>query len=215
MTDIPVELFPALDTLEYVLHGFTLRVAGLDVRSDRTTALKRLESCHESVRRRFFPRQFRLAEQVHGNRVAVVSIGSPAQSAGVDAIVTRDRDVFLGIYVADCCAVFLVDPRRRAVGLVHSGKKGTFLNVVGQTVLRMAEEFGSDPVDLIAQLSPCIRPPHYEVDFAAEIVAQLEQCGVRQVFDSGENTGSDLTRFYSYRMERGRTGRMLALLALK
>jgi len=79
----------------------------------------------------------------------------------------------------------------------------------------MTQEFGSAPDDLIAQLSPCIRPPHYEVDFAAEIVAQLEQSGVSQVFDSGENTGSDLSRFYSYRMERGLTGRMLALLALK
>ena len=215
MTDIPVELFPALGSLEYVLHGFTLRVAGLDVQSDRTTALCRLGSYHESVRRGFSPRQARLAEQVHGNGVAVVSIESPAKSAGVDAIITRDRGVFLGVYVADCCAVFLVDPRQRAVGLVHSGKKGTSLNVVGRTVLRMTQEFGSAPDDLIAQLSPCIRPPHYEVDFAAEIVAQLEQSGVSQVFDSGENTGSDLSRFYSYRMERGLTGRMLALLALK
>ena len=215
MTDIPVELFPALGRLEYVLHGFTLRVAGLDVRSDRTTALSRLDSYHESVRRRFFPRQSRLAEQVHGNEVAVVSSESPAKSAGVDAIVTRDRNVFLGIYVADCCAIFLVDPRQRAVGLAHSGKRGTSLNIVGRTVLRMSEEFGSDPDDLIAQLSPCIRPPHYEVDFAAEIVTQLEQCGVSRIFDSGENTGSDLSRFYSYRMEKGLTGRMLALLALK
>jgi polyphenol oxidase len=215
MTDIPVELFPAIDSLEFVLHGFTLRVAGLDVRSDRTTALRRLDSYHERVRRRFLPREPRLAEQVHGNEVAVVSIGSPVKSAGVDAIITRDRGVFLGVYVADCCAVFLVDPRQRAVGLVHSGKKGTSLNIVGRTVLRMTEEFGSAPDDLIAQLSPCIRPPHYEVDFAAEIVAQLRHRGVGQVFDSGENTGSDLSRFYSYRMEKGLTGRMLALLALK
>jgi copper oxidase (laccase) domain-containing protein len=215
MTDIPVELFPALGRLEFVLHGFTLRVAGLDVRSDRTTALRRLDFYHESVRRRFFPRQARLAEQVHGNEVAVVAIGSPAKSAGVDAIITGDRGVFLGVYVADCCAVFLVDPRQRAVGLVHSGKRGTSLNIVGRTVLRMSEEFRSNPEDLIVQLSPCIRPPHYEVDFAAEIVAQLKQCGVSQIFDSGENTGSDLRRFYSYRMEKGLTGRMLALLALR
>jgi copper oxidase (laccase) domain-containing protein len=43
----------------------------------------------------------------------------------------------------------------------------------------------------------------------------LEQCRVGRVFDSGENTGSDLNRFYSYRMEKGLTGRMLALLALR
>ena len=211
----PVERFSTLTALGFVLHGFTLRVAGLDVRTERKTALQELDSYHESLRREFVPRQARLAEQVHGNAVAVVSIGSPFKSAGVDAIVTRDRNVYLGVYVADCCAVFLVDPRQRAIGLVHSGRKGTSLNIVEQTVRRMSEEFGTNPGDAIAQLSPCIRPPHYEVDFAAEIVEQLKQSGLRQVFDCGENTGSDLNKFYSYRMEKGRTGRMLALLALQ
>jgi purine-nucleoside/S-methyl-5'-thioadenosine phosphorylase / adenosine deaminase len=215
MTNLPVERFPALGELEYVLHGFTLRIAGLDVRTDRETALQRLDSYHEIARKEFAPRQERLAEQVHGNAVTVVSTGSPFKSAGADAIVTRDRNVYLGIYVADCCAVYLVDSRQKAVGLAHSGRKGTALNVVGETLRRMSREFGTDPDDVIAQLSPCIRPPHYEVDFAAEIVEQLEQGGVRRVFDSSENTGSDLNRFYSYRMEKGQTGRMLALLALK
>jgi hypothetical protein len=111
--------------------------------------------------------------------------------------------------------VFLVEPKQRVIGLVHSGKKGTTLNVVGAAVRKMSTEFGSDPLSIVAQLSPCIRPPHYEIDFAGEIVQQLKQSGVKQVFDSGENTGLDLGRFYSYRMERGRTGRMLAFLALK
>jgi copper oxidase (laccase) domain-containing protein len=78
----------------------------------------------------------------------------------------------------------------------------------------MAMEYGTEPADLVAQLSPCIRPPFYEVDFAANIVQSLKRSGVRQVFDSGENTAADLERYYSYRMEKGRTGRMLALLGI-
>jgi copper oxidase (laccase) domain-containing protein len=215
MTNPPVERFPALDSLETVLHGFILRVPGLDVRTDREAALARLDAFHNNVRRGFGSRVSRLAQQVHGNSVAIVTIDSPPVSAKVDALVTRDPRVFLGIHVADCCAVFLVDPKQRVIGLAHSGKKGTELNVVGVTVSTMAAEFGTDPADLVAQLSPCIRPPHYEVDFAAQIVRDLRRSGVRQIFDSGENTATDLEKFYSYRMERGRTGRMLALLALK
>ena len=64
-------------------------------------------------------------------------------------------------------------------------------------------------------LSPCIRPPYYEVDFAQSIVAQIRAEKVSKIYDDGENTGSDLERFYSYRMEKGRTGRMLAYLALR
>jgi polyphenol oxidase len=214
-TSPPVERFPAIDALEDVLHGFILRVPGLDVRADRQCALRKLNALHEIARRRFGTRQVRLAEQVHGDSVAVVTVDSAAKSARVDALITSDRDVLLAIHVADCCAVFLVDPHQSAIGLVHSGKKGTELNIVGAAVQKMTSAFGTDPADLVAQLSPCIRPPHYEVDFAADIVRSLKRSGVNSVFDSGKNTAADLERYYSYRMEKGRTGRMLALLALK
>jgi polyphenol oxidase len=215
MTNPPVERFPALDALEDVLHGFVLRVPGLDVSAGREIALRRLDVFHEVARRTFGERQVRLAEQVHGNSVGVVTVDSAGKTAQVDALITRDPEVLLGIHVADCCAVFLVDPQLSAIGLVHSGKKGTELNVVAAAVQKMATEFGTDPADLVAQLSPCIRPPHYEVDFAADIVQNLKRAGVKRVFDSGENTGADLERFYSYRMEKGQTGRMLALLAVR
>jgi copper oxidase (laccase) domain-containing protein len=78
----------------------------------------------------------------------------------------------------------------------------------------MHEHFGSNPADLTVQLSPCIRPPHYEIDFAAKIVEQLSAAGVKQIHDSGVCTACDINRYYSYRVEKGKTGRMLALLGL-
>jgi polyphenol oxidase len=212
--DPSVERFPALDELENVQHGFVLRVPGLDVRANREMALQRLEEFHQLARQSFGARHFCLAEQVHGNSVAAVTADSAPKSPRADALITRDPQVLLGIYVADCCAVFLVDSRRSAIGLVHSGKKGTELNIVGAVIQKMAMEYGTEPGDLVAQLSPCIRPPFYEVDFAENIVQNLRRSGVRQVFDSGENTAADLERYYSYRMEKGRTGRMLALLGI-
>jgi polyphenol oxidase len=215
MTNAPVERFPALDALEDVLHAFVLRVPGLDVCADREVALRRLDAFHEVARRSFGRRQMRCGEQVHGKAVAAVTVDSAAKSAQVDALITRDPEVLLEIRVADCCAVYLVDSRQPAIGLVHSGKRGTELNIVRAAVQKMGTEFGTDPADLVAQLGPCIRPPQYEVDFAAEIVQSLRRAGVTQVFDSGENTAEHPEKYYSYRMEKGRTGRMLALLALK
>jgi copper oxidase (laccase) domain-containing protein len=212
--DPPVERFPALDELEDVQHGFVLRVPGLDVRANREMALQRLEEYHQLARQSFGTRHFCLAEQIHGNSVAAVTANSVPKSPRVDALITSDPQVLLGIYVADCCAVFLVDSRRSAIGLVHSGKKGTELNIVGAVIQKMAMVYGTEPADLVAQLSPCIRPPFYEVDFAENIAQNLRRSGVRQVFDSGENTAADLERYYSYRMEKGRTGRMLALLGI-
>jgi hypothetical protein len=215
---VPLEFFPALEELEIVRHGFIGRVPGIDVITDREQALSRLETTHQTaqIKLGLTSKQLATAEQVHGDCVAVVD--QPLQKErcfpGADGLITNRADVSLGIYVADCCAVFLVDPVRRAIGLVHSGKKGTDLGIVAEAIAKMSQQFGTRPEDLVAQLGPCIRPPHYEVDFAAEIVRQLRHSGVQQVHDCGLCTACDLSRYYSYRAEKGRTGRMLALLAL-
>jgi copper oxidase (laccase) domain-containing protein len=132
----------------------------------------------------------------------------------VDGLITARSGVCLGIHVADCCAVYLHDRVRNCVGLVHSGRKGTELRIVQVAIQKLRDAFGSEPADIVAQLSPCIRPPHYEVDFAAEIVRQCRESGVREVFDPGVCTACNIERYYSYRAERGSTGRMLAALML-
>jgi copper oxidase (laccase) domain-containing protein len=78
----------------------------------------------------------------------------------------------------------------------------------------MREEFGTKAEDVRVALSPCIRPPAYEVDFASEIKRQAMLAGVRDenFTDSGICTSQDLEKYYSYRAEMGATGRMLALL---
>lgn len=215
MTDVPVQRFPALDNLAVIQHGFTLRVPGLDVRTDRATALERISGYHQAILEKVGPRVLRIAEQIHGNGVAIVDHRSSEKTLGVDALITSDPGVVLGIYAADCCAIYFVDPVRAVIGLAHSGRKGTEQNIAGATVERLVSSFGSVPEDVVVQLSPCIRPPFYEVDFASQIVNQLRTAGVRRIDDGGENTGADLERFYSYRMEKGSTGRMLAFLTLR
>jgi copper oxidase (laccase) domain-containing protein len=213
----PAEQFPALSALPEVAAGFTLRVPGIEMSLDKTEALARLDGVHREIRRQYGlgSAPFMTAQQVHGNRTAVVD-GATAEDRcfeSCDGLITNKRGVCLGIYVADCCAVYLVDHRFGAIGLVHSGKKGTELGVVPNAIESMVEHFGSRLSDLVVQLSPCIRPPHYEIDFAAEIVRQCQAVGVTKVNDSGVCTACDLKRYYSYRAEKGRTGRMLAFLA--
>jgi copper oxidase (laccase) domain-containing protein len=215
---LPAEEFPALSALPKVVHGFSLRVPGIEMSLDKTEALERLDGVHREIRREhgLGSAPFITAQQVHGNRIAIVdgAITEDKCFESCDGLITNQRGVCLGIYVADCCAVYLVDQRFGAIGLVHSGKIGTELGVVQNAIESMGEHFGSRPSDLVVQLSPCIRPPHYEIDFAAEIVRQCRALGVTKVNDSGVCTACDLNRYYSYRAEKGRTGRMLAFLAL-
>jgi polyphenol oxidase len=215
---LPAEHFPALSAVPSSAHGFTLRVPGLEMSHDKAEALAKLDGIHREIRSEhgLGAMPFVTAQQVHGKQIGVIKSQPTANHCfeGSDGIVTDQAGVCLGIYVADCCAVYLVDRVRRAIGLVHSGKKGTELGIVKDAVETMGAEFETSPSDLIVQLSPCIRPPHYEIDFAAEIIRQCRQAGVGAIHDCGICTACDLNRYYSYRAEKGRTGRMLAFLAL-
>lgn len=215
---LPFEQFAALSATACT-HAFIHRVPGVDVSYDKAEVLARLDDVHREVRNALglTKRFFITGQQVHRNEIAVVDKATSADHCfvGCDGIITNQRDVSLGIYVADCCAVYVLDPMRRCIALVHSGKKGTELSIVSRAIALMQEKFGSQPNDLIVQLSPCIRPPHYEIDFAATIVQQCRDAGVKQVHDCNICTACDLDRYYSYRVEKGKTGRMLALLALR
>ena len=211
--------FPALDALGGFRNRFTLRHPQIDVNEERTVVVERLWDWHRDHTQEMGFQRDRLqrAEQVHGIGVHVVRneqdfTAEPAPS--VDGLISNLAGIALGIYVADCCAVYLADPVTGAFGIVHSGKKGSEGGITNRAIEQMQREFGTQPSDLIVQLSPCIRPPAYEIDFAADIRAQALAAGVHasNLHDSLQCTAADPARFYSYRREKGRTGRMLALM---
>ena len=201
-----IETFPALD-LPGLRHGFSTR---------SPVALDGLDGeLISSFRAAGFPMERAVqGEQTHGNQVAMVAEPSVSRIPGVDALATAVANLPLVIRVADCGPVFLYDPVRRAIGLAHSGRRGTEGNIVGETIAVLKKAYGSDPRDLVVLLGPCIRPPHYEVDFAAEIRRQAREAGVMHYHDSAICTASRMDLYYSYRMEKGKTGRMWAVLML-
>src|SRR5205807_3952429 len=130
--------------------------------------LRRLEAAHREIGNAIGIGDWPLltTQQIHGDRIAVVDLADCSDSRvdcedkhfpGCDAIITNQRAVALGIYVADCCAVYIVDPKTPAIGLVHSGRTGTKLDIVPNAITQMIERFGPDPANMVAQLSPCIR----------------------------------------------------------
>lgn len=206
--------FRPLDGVAGVRATFVPRIEGVDVATDRETALERLFPAHraELAAAGLDPACMATAEQVHGDGVAVAT--DAVLHRGVDGLVTTRRGLVLGIYVADCAAVYMADRRGQAAGLVHSGRAGTARNIAGRAIALMRDKLGINPADLIVHLSPCIRPPLYETDFASEIIEQARSAGAGTIIDDGICTGRSVEHYYSYRVERGRTGRMLAALAL-
>lgn len=218
---MPSMTFPALEALadEGFAHRFTLRHPEIDVNAERSVVVDRLWDWHrqQAVELGFSPENLCIAEQVHGCEVEVLDAAPLRPVPGTDGLITSVPGLLLGIYVADCGAVFIADSRNGVCALLHSGKKGSELGITSRALRLMAERFGSRPADLHVQLAPCIRPPAYEIDFAAQIRQQALDFGVppTQLHDCGICTSSDPERYYSYRIEKGRTGRMLALFGRK
>ncbi len=109
--------------------------------------------------------------QIHEENVVRVTTsekgkGAFAYEEGIprtDGLITDLRRVPLGVYTADCVPVFLYDPARPAVGVVHAGWRSTVRSIVERAVGMMAAEFGSDPNAIHAAIGPSIGQCCYEV----------------------------------------------------
>ena len=211
--------FKSLKTIRGLAHGFVLRNNNVPVNCNKNEALDRLKPYHENMiySLGFTPGDLCVTEQIHGDFVANVtkSRGFNDVIPGADGLITFEKGVLLGVFVADCCAVLIADRRGRGVSIVHSGKVGSELGIIKKAIRKFNDQ-GIISSDLIVQLSPCIRPPAYEIDFANTIIQDSLSLGVpeQSIFDANECTSLDLEKFYSYRIEKGFTGRMLGLIGL-
>lgn len=101
------------------------------------------------------------------------------QDEGYDALITNAKDVVLTGFSADCVLIFFYDPVNEAVGIAHSGWRGTVLKIGAKTVEAMGREFGTLPRDLICGIAPAIGKCCFQVDkpVVDEFLANIDNCG--------------------------------------
>jgi len=90
----------------------------------------------------------------------------PRPFLDTDGLVTDVPGIALATFYADCVPLYFVDPVKKAIGLSHSGWRGTAAGMALSTVNKMKTEFGSDPDDIYAAIGPSICKDHYEVSEA-------------------------------------------------
>lgn len=101
---------------------------------------------------------------------------------GVDALITNQKGLRIGVKTADCVPILLFDEGHCAMAAIHSGWKGTVKNIIGATVQRMVKEFNTDVREVKAVIGPCIQLRAFEV--GDEVYEQFkalkifEKCGV-------------------------------------
>ena len=112
-----------------------------------------------------------MPHQVHLAEIAVVDremLTLPTEEIlqkldGIDALMTNEAGVCIGVSTADCIPVLLYDPIQRASCAIHAGWRGTVQRIAEKAAARMTEVFGSDPKNLIAQIGPGIHLESFEV----------------------------------------------------
>ncbi len=82
---------------------------------------------------------------------------------GVDALITNEAGLRIGVKTADCVPILLFDEKHSAVAAIHSGWKGTVKNIIAATIQRMKAEFDTSARDLKAVIGPCIHFHAFEV----------------------------------------------------
>jgi YfiH family protein len=185
--DLPVLTFLNLSGISGIRHCFTTREGGVSGGYLASLNLKnglgdREENVAENFRRvadglGIVPEDLVLTDQTHTANVRTVTkedrgkgVTRQRDYQDVDGLVTNVPGIVLGVFSADCVPLFFVDPVRRAVGLAHSGWRGTVGRIGAETIRLMREEYETDPADLICAVGPSICRDCYEVseDVAGE-----------------------------------------------
>ncbi|HLV10374.1 MAG TPA: peptidoglycan editing factor PgeF [Halanaerobiales bacterium] len=117
-------------------------------------------------------KDFIVGEQVHDNKVYLADYKDLGRGAfdhsssipGVDALITDKPGIPLVSFYADCVPLFIMDPVKKIVALVHSGWKGTSLKIGAKTVEKMKNIFNIEVNKLYAAIGPSISRDYYEVD---------------------------------------------------
>ena len=113
----------------------------------------------------------------------------PLDYTDVDGMVTNIHGICLVTFYADCVPLYFVDPVQKAIGLSHSGWRGTVGKIGKETIRKMEEQYGSDPKDILVAVGPSICKDCYEVseDVILEFQKNFKERYWKDLFYRKEN----------------------------
>ena len=172
--------FPLLEKTGVVVCGFSTRLGGVSRGCCESMNLSFTrgddpEAVMENYRRighalGISPEQIVCSDQTHTVNVRKVGrddcgngITKPKPYRDVDGLITDEAQVALATFYADCVPLYLVDPEKKAIGLAHSGWRGTVGKIGKATVEAMRREYGCRPEAIRTVIGPSICQECYEV----------------------------------------------------
>ena len=198
-TEPPYLEYPMFRETGIVKHGFSTRIGGVSKGCFSSLNLSFTRGDEEEAVRENFRRigsamgirceDMVFTHQTHTTNVRVVTeadkgcgIVKPRTYSDVDGLVTDIPGICLVTFYADCVPLYFVDPVHRAIGLSHSGWRGTAAKIGKVTVEKMNEEYGTDPKDIYSAIGPSICQKCYEV--SEDVIEQFRAAFPQDKWDA-------------------------------
>jgi uncharacterized protein, YfiH family len=189
--EVPHISFPVLIQIPFVRHGFSTRLGGvsegffssMNFGVDTSPYQDDPENIKENYKRiaksiGVDPNSFVVSKQVHKTHIRVVEekdlgkgVTVPADYSEIDGLITNKPGITLVTKYADCVPLYFVDPKKKAIGLSHSGWRGTVKKIGKITVEEMQKAYGSNPEDIFTVIGPSICKDCYEI--GAEVAEEF------------------------------------------
>lgn len=178
--NVPYLRYYRLDEIPFINHGFSTRLGGVSkaylssmnlsfTRGDEEENV--ITNYHRiSAAIGFDEENLVAGDQTHTTNVRRVTaedrgkgIWRSRDYTDVDGLITNEQNLVLVTYFADCVPLYLVDIKNKAIGLSHSGWKGTLHKMGAVTLKKMKQEFQTNPADVVVCIGPSICQDCYEV----------------------------------------------------
>lgn len=204
--DLEYLTFPLLERTGCVKHLFSTRLGGVSQGVFATMNLgwnrgDESECVTENYRRiakvlGVTPEDMTASKQTHTTNIRLVTatdkgkgVVLPLDYDEVDGLITAEAGIVLVTSYADCVPLYFVDPVKRAIGLAHSGWRGTVQQMGACMVRAMQEQFGSCPADLVAAIGPSICQSCYEVSEEVAVAFQESLVGTEAFLQEIRESG--------------------------
>lgn len=197
---VPLLTYPLLEKTGIVTHGFTTRMGGvskgdcstMNISTTRGDAPEAIEENRKRLARALGVKveDFTYTHQTHTTNVAVVREEDQGKRfMETDGMVTNVPEICLVTFYADCVPLYFVDPVHKAIGLSHSGWRGTVGRMGQVTLEKMKEVYGTRPEEVYAAIGPSICQDCYEVsgDVIEEFQKSFSKSVWPQLFYKKEN----------------------------
>tara|TARA_B100000575_G_scaffold207868_1_gene169175 strand:- start:5225 stop:5992 length:768 start_codon:yes stop_codon:yes gene_type:complete len=206
-------------------NEYTSLNCGISSKDNKNNILKNINIALKNLKIKH--KNLKLINQTHSNKIYSIKKTNYNKKFYGDGLITKDKNIALGVLTADCAPIFIFDKKKTIVCCLHSGWKGTLANIVAKGIEKI-KIYKINKKNIIAIVGPCLGYRNYEVDKSFKlrfikknksyfkyfksknkskdffnlrgiINYQLKKEGIKYIYNINEDTYNHENKFFSHR----------------